>query len=137
MNANGYDFQIDPIGRLRKIYGLLSFALSPVRSRRSQAAAVGASDDGGLYIAARFNGPRDGFNHFAQDANFNRGSYRALEDRWARELRAGHKVFIDIVPQYEGISQRPSRIEVTWYVDGQRRTASFPNEATRSSGGER
>jgi hypothetical protein len=57
----------------------------PVRSRTSQANAGGAerraSDDGGHYVAARFNGPAEAFNHFARDANFNRGRYRLLEDQ--------------------------------------------------------
>ncbi|WP_419827366.1 DNA/RNA non-specific endonuclease [Sphingomonas sp.] len=54
------------------------------RSRNAQATAGGgnrlATDDGGHYVAVRFNGPTDTFNHFAQDANFNRGGYRLLED---------------------------------------------------------
>lgn len=138
---HGYEFQIDIISRSRKVYGLLSFTLSPVRSRRSQAQAGGADrrpgDDGGHYIAARFNGPRDGFNHFAQDANFNRGGYRALEDIWAREMRAGHGVFVEIEPHYTGTSQRPDNVLVTWYVDGTRFQKRFPNEATNRSDGKR
>ncbi|WP_254602633.1 DNA/RNA non-specific endonuclease [Sphingomonas bacterium] len=39
------------------------------------------TDDGGHFIAARFNGPSDKINHFAQDANFNRGAYRVMEDK--------------------------------------------------------
>lgn len=60
------------------------------------------SDDGGHYIAARFNGPTEAFNHFAQDANFNRGGYRLLEDEWARDKRAGKTVTVRIVPRLEG-----------------------------------
>src|SRR3546814_11300008 len=65
------------------------------------------------YIAARFNGPSDAFNHFAQDANFNRGTYRAMEDAWAASVRAGHRVMVDIVPHYDGLSLRPDRIKIT------------------------
>lgn len=138
---NGYEFQIDALSRMREVYGLLSFTLSPVRSRRTQLEAGKpdrrASDDGGHYIAARFNGPRDGFNHFAQDANFNRGAYRIIENGWAKEMRAGHKVFVDIVPHYAGTSQRPDRIVVTWYIDGEKHSKKFPNESTRKSDGKR
>ncbi|RYD50531.1 MAG: LysM peptidoglycan-binding domain-containing protein [Sphingomonadales bacterium] len=138
-SRNGYDFQIDLIGRPRKIYGLLSVTVSPMRSRRSQGQAGGGdrrgSDDGGHYIAARFNGPRESFNHFAQNANFNRGSYRVLEDRWAKDLREGRKVFVDIVPHYAGTSRRPDRVDVTWYIDGEKHKAKFSNEATGRADG--
>lgn len=87
------------------------------------------NDDGGHFIAARFNGPSDRFNHVAQNANFNRGSYRVVEDSWAKELHAGHKVFVDIEPLYEGTSQRPYHLIVTWYVDGRKSFKEFPNEA--------
>lgn len=43
-----------------------------------------------------------------------------MEDSWARELRAGHKVFVDIEPVYKSASQRPYQLNVTWEVDGQR-----------------
>lgn len=46
-------------------------------------------DDGGHYIAARFDGPTEAFNHFAQNTSFDRGGYRVLEDQWARAKRGG------------------------------------------------
>ncbi|WP_237236292.1 LysM peptidoglycan-binding domain-containing protein [Sphingobium sp. RAC03] len=138
---NGYDFHIDVIARNRRTYGGLSLAASPVRSRHRQAQAGKpdrlANDDGGHFIAARFNGPRDSFNHFAQNSNFNRGSYRVMEDSWARELRAGHKVFVDIKPLYEGTSQRPYQLNVIWEIDGKKFRRKFPNEAKGAEDGKR
>lgn len=138
---NGYDFHIDVIARNRRTYGGLSLAVAPLRSRRNQAQAGKpdrlASDDGGHFIAARFNGPRDSFNHFAQDANFNRGSYRAMEDIWAKELRGGRKVFVDIEPLYHGASKRPYQLNVSWEINGHKTTRRFPNEAKGSNNGKR
>jgi hypothetical protein len=89
--ANGYTFMIDDRHGMVRAMGNLSQTNRPVRSRKAQASAGGAdrrpTDDGGHYIAARFNGPSDAFNHFAQDANFNRGLYRRLKDQWATALR--------------------------------------------------
>jgi hypothetical protein len=86
VTRNGYAFEIDSRGRTRRVTGHLTIADTPVRSRAAQAKAGGSErrpgDDGGHYIAARFNGPTDAFNHFAQDANINRGRYRSLEDQW-------------------------------------------------------
>ncbi|WP_338057599.1 DNA/RNA non-specific endonuclease [Sphingomonas beigongshangi] len=75
---NGYAYQIEARGRTRRVSGTLTIAESPRRSRTSQRQAGGterrASDDGGHYIAVRFDGPTDAFNHFAQDRHFNRGA---------------------------------------------------------------
>lgn len=110
----------------------MSLAETAKRSKTAQVAAGGPdrrqSDDGGHFIAARFNEPSDWFNHFAQDANFNRGAYRELENSWAKVLKGGHRVFVDIVPHYTGNSTRPDSLTVTWYVDGHKRRRIFQNE---------
>jgi hypothetical protein len=85
------------------------------------------SDHGGHYIARRFDGPSDAFNHFAQSARFNRGSYRALEDTWARALRQGKGVFVQITPHYLGRSQRPAWLNVSWTIDGFTKNQAFRN----------
>lgn len=128
---NGFDFSIDAHARPRQISGELKLQLQQ-RSRRAQVDAGKpdrrTTDDGGHYIAARFNGPREWFNHFAQDASFTRGAYRTLEDDWAKAIRSGKRVFVDIVPHYHGTSMRPHRLDVTWIIDGQRYFREFPNE---------
>jgi len=130
--ANGYTFLIDDRRGMIKAAGNLSQTNTPARSRKAQATAGGAdrrpTDDGGHYIAARFNGPSDAFNHFAQDANFNRGLYRRLEDQWATALRAHKKVTVSIVPHYETPSKRPYEIDVSFLVDGHKESFKFPNE---------
>ena len=83
VTKNGYHFQVDTSDRTNHVAGSLSLE-DAARSRASQRQAGGVdrrnTDDGGHFIAVRFNGPSDSFNHFAQDARFNRGAYRALED---------------------------------------------------------
>lgn len=129
--ANGYRYEVDALLRTRHVSGEIRLRAQP-RSRSAQANAGKpdrrASDDGGHFIAARFNGPRESFNHFAQDANFNRGAYRALEDRWARAIRAGKRVFVDIVPQYRSTSVRPYELKLIWIVDGKEQLETLPNE---------
>ena len=85
--------------------------------------------------SARFNGPTEAFNHFAQDANFNRGGYRLLEDEWARDKRAGRTVTVKIVPQFSGTFVRPSTINVWWTVDGKTTSLRFPNERSEKRRG--
>ena len=115
----------------RDVSGALVLAGKKMRSRTAQAQAGDVewqpSDDGGRYNAARFNWPTEAFNHFARNANFNRGGYRVLEDEWARDKRTGRTVTVRIVPQFDGGSVRPSVIDVWWTVDGNRKSAKFRN----------
>ncbi|BAI98112.1 hypothetical protein SJA_C1-32780 [Sphingobium indicum UT26S] len=140
-SKNGYDFYMDMLARVRKVHGQLFLGPTTARSRFNQIQAGKpdrrSGDDGGHFIAARFNGPNDSFNHFAQDANFNRSAYKALENSWANDLRAGKKVFVDIILQYAGTSRRPYRLTVTWYVNGERNLRNFPNEPREASNGRR
>ncbi|BBD99259.1 LysM peptidoglycan-binding domain-containing protein [Sphingobium amiense] len=141
-SKNGYDFHIDPVARTHKVHGELSDGPIAPRSRSNQAQAGKpdrrqGKDDGGHFIAARFNGPSDSFNHFAQDRNFNRGAYRKLEDDWAKALRAGHKVAIDIDALYQGASRRPYQLNVTWTINGHKSTKRFANEAKGAHNDER
>jgi hypothetical protein len=132
VERNGYTYLIDARGRTRHVSGPVTMNRSQVRSRSAQSSAGGpdrrAGDHGGHYIARQFNGPTEAFNHFAQDANFNRSGYFALENRWARAKQAGKRVEVKIEPVYEGPSQRPSRIDVWFWIDGEESSATFPNE---------
>lgn len=130
---NGYEYRIDPEDRTSSVSGTLTLSGSQLRSGKMQAQAGGTdrrpkTDDGGHYIAARFNGPTDAFNHFAQDANFNRGGYRVLEDKWASETKSGKQVSVRITPSYNGASKRPAAIDVWYSIDGKSEEKRFPNE---------
>ena len=135
VTRNGYTYQIDNAGRTTQVTGTLTLNPNQARSRAAQAAAGGAdrlpTDDGGHYVAARFNGPTDSFNHFAQNANFNRGDYRVLENQWATDVKQGDAVWVKIVPGYAGSSQRPSTIKVIFSVNGQVDHASFTNSSSK------
>jgi hypothetical protein len=86
------------------------------------------ADDGGHYIAPRFKGPTDAFNHFAQNRTVNRGRYRVMEDRWAQALKQGKKVYVEIRPAYAGHSKRPFRLDVKFDINGQQSIDRFSNE---------
>lgn len=128
---NGYTFNLDPLTRTRSLHGELTLGRSEARSRANQSRAGGAdrrhTDDGGHFIAHRFNGPSDSFNHFAQDSSFNRGAYRKIEDGWAKSLQHGRHVSVAITAEYDGNSRRPKSLIVSWRVNGQRKTWHFNN----------
>lgn len=130
VSKNGYQFNVDTSDRTTRVNGNLTLE-NAARSRASQNQAGGTdrreTDDGGHFVAARFNGPGESFNHFAQDASFNRGAYRTLENGWAKDLRAGKDVSVDITAHYPGMSRRPDSLIVNWSVDGQQRSRRFKN----------
>jgi LysM repeat protein len=128
---NSYPFVEDGLERTRLAEGELQRDRSKP-SKTNQRAAGGAdrrpTDEGGHYIARRFNGPSNRVNLFAQDRNFNRGSYRVLEDKLAGYQDQGKRVYVRIIPHYRGISQRPYAIHYRWQVDGRWDRKWFFNE---------
>lgn len=140
VSRNDYNYEIDAHARTRRITGEIRLQTQQ-RSRSTQANAGKpdrrSSDHGGHFIAARFNGSSEWFNHFAQDANFNRSAYQSLEIAWANAIRSGKRVFVDIVPFYRGTSMRPYKLRVTYIVDGKRAIRNYPNERAGQSHAER
>lgn len=96
IDAKGYAFDLDALSRTRKVTGTLASNPNQGRSRSSQRTAGGRDrlpgDEGGHYIARRFDGPTQAFNHFAQNGNFNKSAYLGLENRWAAAQKLGKKV---------------------------------------------
>jgi hypothetical protein len=101
IHANGHVWTVDETDSPREISGTIDLSVTTRRSRTAQLQAGGrdrrTSDEGGHYVARRFGGLPEAFNHFAQDANFNRKRWRSLEEEWARESRAGRRVEYRIV----------------------------------------
>ena len=124
-------FELDKPGRTRVVTGHLGQE-DRGRSKRLQAQAGGSdrrvTDDGGHFIAPRFGGPKATYNHFAQNANFNRGAYRATEDVWAKARREGKNVLIGIDIRYSDSGRRPDRLRVQWTISGRREERNFRNE---------
>lgn len=126
-----YVYGLDSLDRPRRIDGELRLNSRQRRSRSSQDAAGRpdrlATDEGGHYIARRFGGPTDLFNHFAQDRNFNRGAYASLEQHWSSAIKSGHRVRVHITPFYVDTSNRPEKITIIYFVDNRKRIQEFTN----------
>lgn len=137
ISQNGHTWTVDETGSARIIKGRVEIGIAQPRSRTAQRQAGGAdrraTDDGGHYVAPRFNAPTASFNLTAQDVNLNRGRWRTMEDEWARDRRAGREVDYLIIPVHRGSSRRPTHINVWWWVDGEERSLRFPNEPRERS----
>ncbi len=130
-SVNGYNYELDLANRFKRVTGVLTRNKDQSRSRKAQEIAGGPDrlpkDHGGHVIARRFNGPKEWFNHFAQDGSFNQRAYARLENSWDRAMKAGQVVRVDIRASYEGLSRRPSVIMVYYWIDGERHFQRFPN----------
>jgi hypothetical protein len=132
INRNGYNYDLDDADRTKDIQDTINRGDPNTRSRTVQRRAGlpdrRPDDDRGHFIAPRFNGPAEAFNHFAQDANFNRGTYRALEDEWDTAEKAGKKIYVRIVAFYKGQSKRPSQLVVSYTIGSTTKQRTFQNE---------
>lgn len=124
VESNEYIYWLDENDDPRRIeVPNLSIDAKTPRSRSAQRNAGKPdrlpTDDGGHFIAHRFNGPRDGFNHFAQDASINRGKYRVLEQEWFDARAKGKPVSLAMTIVYPKGSRRPDHLLIWSNVDGQ------------------
>ena len=56
----------------------------------------------------------------------NNGEWRAMENEWKKELRAGKKVEVEIQINYNE-TQRPTDFEIIYYINGKRTKELFLN----------
>ncbi len=132
VERNGYTYHLDENGDPRKVnVPKLAKAAQTPRSRSAQANAGKPdrlpTDDGGHFIAHRFNGPNDAFNHFAQDRSSNRGRYRVVEQEWADAHKVGQEVSLKMEIEYPKGSRRPDFIEIWYNIGGKEKHVKIDN----------
>lgn len=74
-------------------------------------------DHAGHLVADRFGGSEDLDNLVSQAKKVNLKHYKRLEDAWARAIKEGKKVSVDIKIHYEEGSLRPKSFEVEYEID--------------------
>jgi hypothetical protein len=121
-SGNGYNYDVDPAGRMRRLTGTIAMSGYTKRNRKFQREAGGRdrlpTDDGGHFLAPRFAPPDSRYNYFAQYRNFNRGAYRLLEQRWHSLRKEGHPPKVNISPIYSNFSQRPDVLVIRYFDHG-------------------
>lgn len=122
VKKNGYTYHLDDKGRVTKVEGDLKLNKGQGRNPTAQKQAGGPDrlpdDQGGHYIGRRFDGPKDDFNHFAQNGNFNNSAYRKLENSWEKAIKDGKSVRVEVSPSFKGDSLRPDTLKVRQWIDG-------------------
>lgn len=126
----GYDYDIDELGRPTHVSGKLRLEQG-IRNKNAQLTAGGIdrlpTDDGGHLIATQFGGSGELDNLVPMSRNLNRGKWEAMENSWAKALRNGGEVYVDIKPQYAGKSSRPKSFRIEEIINGVKNVRYFLN----------
>lgn len=135
---NGYEYKTDELGRTKLVTGDLDLTEGNRTPLQTEVGHMGVEgDEGGHLIGTRFNGPTDAFNLVPQDANLNRGEWKAMENSWADGLSNGQDVKVMVEPVYGDDSIRPESFEVLSQVNGELTYTSFLNQPSSETKGEK
>jgi DNA/RNA non-specific endonuclease len=119
--GTGYNYRFDELGRVNTANAELTLGVG-TRNGGAQRGAGGTdrltTDEGGHIVGNRFSPPTEEFNLFAQDVNFNRGTYRVLENKWAEALAQGKSVTVEWHLAYSGPSLRPDTLLIRYSIEG-------------------
>lgn len=74
-------------------------------------------DHAGHLVADRFGGSGDLDNLVSQAKKVNLKHYKRLEDAWARAIKEGKKVTVDIKIEYSGDSLRPKGFDINYKIN--------------------
>lgn len=130
-SLRGYTYEFDDMGRVKKVSGELKLKEGK-RNPKAQLEAGGIdrlpTDEGGHLIANRFSGPSDAINHVPQNMNLNRSAWKKMENTWAKAIKEGKKVEVEINIEYPENSLRPDKFIVEYKIDERTMQRTFRNQ---------
>lgn len=125
----GYVYKTDALGRICSFMAnalQLTTRNKRLRNERNTPGKL-KYDDAGHLIGDRFGGANTIANLVSQLRNVNRGEYRVMEDRLAREIRKGKNIAMEGMVIYNKDSLRPEGILIETLIDGAKTSYSFSN----------
>lgn len=136
--VGNYTYQTDEFGRIKSVKGKLD--LSEADRNKYQQTKAGKTDgikdglpndEGGHLIAAIFKGPGEQINYAAMDGNLNKGAWKRMENKWANALNGNppKEVNVEIKAIYEGSTKRATAFDVSYFIDGKKKTVTLMNQA--------
>ncbi len=134
-----YKYETDEQGRTVKVSGKLKISAikdgterDKVHRNTTTQSEYGGDDsnyDGGHLIGTLFQGPAEKVNLVPQLSSQNRyGAWRKMEKGWAKQLRAGNEVEVEILVEYGDDGVTPAAFHTNTKINSERATQkSFPN----------
>ena len=130
--ANGNTYKTDENGNKVSCDSNPEYTEEGPRNMKEQKESGGEErqedDDGGHIIARILGGAEGEENLVPMRRTINRGDYKKMENEIAKALQEGKKVTIHIDLEYNGDSQRPSKIRAEYTIDGKKTIVEFDNE---------
>ena len=138
--VNGYKYKTDIKGRIISADGILHMKNRDGRlAIKDSIEDIGKGDqkegdDRGHLIGDQFDGSNGLENMVPQDAQINRNDFRNFENELAQEVKPPNnkEVYVMIEPLYDGNSNRPMAIAVTYIIEGEENIKVFPNGTRRN-----
>lgn len=130
--VNDYQYETDEYGRTISAEGTLRLRDPDFKRNVDTMEVVGKGnqkegDHVSHLFAYRFGGSGGIENLVAMDAKLNQGDYAKLENTLASAVKEGADVKMKVEPVYEGKSNRPSEIKVSYSIDGDKEVVVFKN----------
>ncbi|MBO5632423.1 MAG: DNA/RNA non-specific endonuclease [Aeriscardovia sp.] len=133
---DGVTYKTDSLGRIISCDGKAKSTPEGERDNRAQAMAGGEDrkpgDQGGHILARIFGGAKGIENMLAMRGTaINQSVYKRMENRIAEAIAPppdGKNVDVHVDVEYEGDSQRPSKITVNYTIDGKETVVQYDND---------
>lgn len=129
--VNGITYKTDAQGRIVSWEGKPGYNPEAERDGEAQTEAGGEDrqdgDDGGHLVARVLDGSSGNENIVPMRDTVNRGDYKKAENEIAKAKQEGKDVQDSGNIIYEGDSSRPSKIERTYTIDGEKRELKVDN----------
>lgn len=130
---DGVTYKTDDQGRIISCDGQAKSTPYGDRDLKAQNMAGGEDrkpgDQGGHILARIFGGSKGMENMLAMRGTaINQSVYKRMENEIAKALEDGKEVDVHVDVEYEGDSQRPSKITVKYTIDGKETVVQFDND---------
>ena len=128
---DGNKYKTDENGRIVSVVAYPKSTPEGERDTKAQEQAGGEDrreNDQGGHILARILGGYKGIeNMLAMWEKVNTGPYKKMENEIVNAIKAGKDVKMEVKIEYDGNSERPSKIIVKYTIDGKETTVIFDN----------
>ncbi|SDM25996.1 DNA/RNA non-specific endonuclease [Sediminibacillus halophilus] len=124
-----YQYKTDELGRLTD-FNADDLKLTKRDNRLSHKSNTPGKEQGdhaGHLAADRFGGSPVLDNLVSQSSSVNLSKYKKLENQWAKAIKEGKDVSVNVKVNYEGNSLRPSSFDIEYEIDGRMRFTSLEN----------
>lgn len=130
---DGVTYKTDALRRIISCDGRAKSTPDGERDLKAQNMAGGddrkPGDQGGHIFARIFGGAKGIENMLAMRGTaINQSVYKRMENEIAKALEDGKDVDVNVDVEYEGESQRPSKITVNYSIDGKETVVHFDND---------